>query len=146
MVQSRLELIARDIAQTLSPSQARAVALLAVRAVASLLPADPVVQEVVAAIERGDWRAAQTRCAPLEPIAVRLDEHYLQLHHSEGEQNTPGVIDAFSRARALDTLVIVLGPDETMAAKEAVYEAHAALGEIHGERLLAQVRSIIGTA
>ena len=145
-MQSRLDLVAADIARALTSSHARAVVLLAVRAVRVWHPADASVREAVAALEAGDWRAAQAQRPVLEAIAARLDEAYLELYAAEGDQNTPPVIEAFSRARALEAVVMALHPDEVQAARESLYEAHAALGDSGAEELLAAVRSALGTA
>ena len=120
--------------------------LLTVRAVRPWHPTDPKVQEVVAALEAGAWAVARAQRPAIEAMAARLDEDYLVLYGAEGDQNTPAVIDAFSRARALDVLVMALGVDETMAAKEALYEAYAALDDPAGDALLTQVRSALATA
>jgi hypothetical protein len=145
-VRSRLDLVAADIDRALTPSHARAVVLLAVRAVCAWHPADPSAREAVAALEAGDWRAARALRPVLEAIAARLDAAYLKLYAAGGDQNTPPVIEAFSRARALDALVMALQPDEVLAARESLYEAHAALGDPSAEDLLTAVRSALATS
>jgi hypothetical protein len=53
------------------------------------------------------------------------------------------VIVAFGRARAVNAVVCALAMDDVAAAREAVYEAHAALTEREGHSLLQHARDIL---
>jgi hypothetical protein len=83
MTQSRRDVIAADIDQLVDASNARRVAFIAVRAALSANPAsESFIQEVVQALERGDWRTAQIFRAAAEAAASRLDEHSGQSEHT----------------------------------------------------------------
>ncbi len=57
--ESRLALIAPDLEEAVSPSNARTIALLAVQSALDAHPArDAVVQESLVALQAGDWRRA----------------------------------------------------------------------------------------
>jgi hypothetical protein len=144
MAQSRLDLISPDLDRSLGPQQARTAASVAVRAALAAHPSDaPAVREVLQALQLDDWKKALTRRPDIEGVVERLDQEYLDLYAMAGEENTPLVIEAFARARAVAALAMALGSDETMAAKEAVYEAYASLGESAGEEMLASIRSVL---
>jgi hypothetical protein len=146
MAPSRLNLIAADLDKALGPRDARTVALVAVRAALAAHPSDdPPVREVLLALQSHDWNTARTRRPDIEAVAERLDEQYFQLYAAAGEESTPMVIDAFSRARAVAALRMALDPNEIMAAREAVYEAYASLGDTAGEELLDAIRRVLAT-
>jgi hypothetical protein len=146
MSRSRLAIIAADLDAAIGRLEAPRVALLAIRAALGAHPsAEKPVSDALQCLETDDRNSARAHRVDVAAVVERLDEQYLALYAAAGEVNTPAVVTAFSRARAVAALEAALGPDEKMAAKEAVYEAHAALEDGAGEALLASIRRAIET-
>ena len=141
MTQTRLHLIAPDLEQAIGADGARQIALLAVRAALAAYPTDSQdVHEALLAMDAGDWKKARRHRSAVQAAVDRLDETYFDLFQAAGEVHTPSVEAAFSRTRAVAAMFEALGSNETIAAKEALYEAHSTLGDDAGEDLLATVR------
>lgn len=141
-MQSRLDLIAPDIAQAIAAvPQPRRIALLACEiAVRANRDLPKQVASAVAALARGRHPGIDKARLALRPVIHELDATYLAEYERSGERNTPAVLAAFSRARAANAVLAALDPDAAAAAPEAIYEAHAALSDEDWGHLLERVR------
>ena len=141
---SRLNLIAPDLELAVDGHNAQACAQLAVvKALAANPNSDADVLGALAAIQRGDWAGARSFRAAVVAIADRLDDQYLSEYEAAGDSNTTEVLGSFARARALASLATSLETDEELAAKEALYEAHASLPDSISDDLLQDARDLI---
>lgn len=144
-MQSRLDLIAPDVAQAIATvAQPRRIAVLACETALRVTHNLPRrVNEAVSALVRGNPSRMEKVRLELRAIIRELDALYLAEYERNGEQNTPAVLEAFSRARAANAVLLALDPDASVAAPEAVYEAHAALPDKDAARLLEDVRRAV---
>jgi hypothetical protein len=142
---SSYSLIDPDLDHLIGMDTAAEVALCAAEAaVAGTGLRDLVVGEALSAI-RG------TRAANLETIRASvlrrveaLDQEYLELYEEAAGVLEPAVTRAFSRARAAAAVAEALRSPSPESAGDALYEAHAALGDEGVAELLLQVRRLLG--
>jgi len=144
VTESRLVHLDPALDAAINQDVAARVALLAVvTALESCKSEESLVVTVLSELKVGSWRGAQRRRAEVEALVASLDDQYFDLYDAAGEENTPAVLQAFSKARAVAALAQGLAEDPVIAAKEALYEACASLEEPELAGLLADVRRIV---
>ena len=108
---------------------ARYVAFFAAeRAIDSARVSDPPVPYILEAIRESRIREWVRQRGALADLAERLDGEYWEASDAQ-PHDAARMMMAFRRARAVNSLVAAIAPNEVQAALDAVYEAYHALPE-----------------
>ena len=105
---------------------------------------EALVMTILSELKAGSWQTARRRRADVEALVVSLDDRYFDLYDAAGEENTPAVLEAFSKARAVAALAESLSANPVIAAKESLYEACSSLEKQEQASLLARARLVVG--
>lgn len=145
---SRLSTIASDLSEELEhrpPAQLRRVAsVAALLAVDRTELVDPRLAPALSALRDGAPVSSSERSAASQ-VTDELDERAWSIQEKvdAGELPKQAYLDAFQRARAAASVSFALDPDPVEAAREAVYEAQAAVADLDAIR--AAVSRAIGS-
>jgi hypothetical protein len=132
-VRTRLHTIDEAVAdelQAMDLAQAKQAAIAACDVAWSKVQSgEPVIQQALELLRSGNrvgWEVLQR----IQTIAEQLDRHYLDLRDAadRGERSEDEVLNAFAAARAVSAIACAMdGTREGYV--EAIYEAHASLGD-----------------
>jgi hypothetical protein len=92
---------------------------------------DPVLKAALAVLRSGQ-RPSPPLAQQVEAVVNQLDDHALSIQDAVevGEAKESSYEEAFSRARAASAVQYAFQDDPLMAAADALYEAHAATGDL----------------
>lgn len=131
---SRLEAVSVDLITRLRqacPSQRRAAALAACgHAVESAQVHDSVVLSVLSELNSGRGVSA-SQIEELKKLAEQADEQYFDLHDAGDSSEDNAYLMAFSRARALSSLLFAVEEESLHSSSEAIYEAVSAVDDVN---------------
>jgi hypothetical protein len=126
-------------------ARARQVALFAVKqALDRHAISDEFVRKAIGALERDDPSAVELRPALLS-LVESLDAAYWTLTE-EDNRSGDAMREAFSRARAANSVLAALQEDACEAALDAIYEAHASLEDSEAAVFLEKVKMLLRSA
>jgi hypothetical protein len=135
MTENRLKLIAPELdtrLQQTSSTKLRAIALAVSEiAVQDISLSNPVIDAALEALRTENFGNSKL-LKQLETLIEQLDDIQLDLQErvEQGEVDEAEHLAAFSRARAVNSLLFALNADPLTAATGAIYEANAAIDNL----------------